>query len=79
MLKPALLGALALACVAAPALAGDPSASRCVASRCPKDFQGWLPGSGYRTVPAPSFECYSEAFDPANAIGNVDIWIPIKA
>jgi|ERR1700679_2977159 AraC family transcriptional regulator len=36
-------------------------------------------GSGHRIVPVPSFECYSEAFDLANAIGNVDIWIPIEA
>ena len=42
-------------------------------------FETWLPKSGFALAPAPSFECYAEAFDPATAIGNVDLWIPIKA
>jgi AraC family transcriptional regulator len=42
-------------------------------------FETWLPKSGFALAPSPSFECYAEAFDPAIAIGNVEIWIPIKA
>ena len=42
-------------------------------------FETWSPKSGFALAPAPSFECYSEAFDPAIAISNVEIWIPIKA
>ena len=42
-------------------------------------FDGWLPQSGSEVAAAPSFECYGEAFDPEVAIGNVEIWIPIKA
>ena len=41
-------------------------------------FETWLPKSGYALAPSPSFECYAEAFDPAIAIGNVEIWVPIK-
>jgi len=41
-------------------------------------FETWLPKSGVTLAPAPSFECYAEEFDPAIAIGNVEIWIPIK-
>ena len=42
-------------------------------------FVNWAPTSGVALAPAPSFECYAEAFDPDIAIGNVAIWIPIKA
>ena len=42
-------------------------------------FGVWLPQSGREVAPAPSFECYGEAFDPKVAIGNVEIWIAIKA
>jgi AraC family transcriptional regulator len=42
-------------------------------------FDVWLPQSGCEVAAAPSFECYSEAFDPEVAIGNVEIWIAIKA
>jgi AraC family transcriptional regulator len=42
-------------------------------------FETWLPKSGFALAPAPSFECYAEAFDPTIAIGNVEIWIQIKA
>jgi AraC family transcriptional regulator len=42
-------------------------------------FAVWLPQSGCEVAPAPSFECYGEAFDPEVAVGNVEIWIPIKA
>jgi AraC family transcriptional regulator len=40
-------------------------------------FDDWLPRSGCEVAAAPSFECYSEAFDPI-AIGNVEIWIAVK-
>lgn len=42
-------------------------------------FDAWLPKSGLALAAAPSFELYGEAFDPAIAIGNVEIWIPLKA
>jgi AraC family transcriptional regulator len=42
-------------------------------------FEDWLPKSGLAVAAAPSFERYGEAFDPAIAIGNVEIWIPLKA
>lgn len=41
-------------------------------------FETWLPQSGCRMAAAPSFECYSEAFDPEVAIGEVEIWIPVE-
>jgi len=42
-------------------------------------FNVWLPQSGCELAAAPSFECYGEAFDPEVAIGNVEIWIAVKA
>ena len=42
-------------------------------------FDVWLPQSGCEVAAAPSFECYSEAFDPEVAIGNVEIWIAVRA
>lgn len=42
-------------------------------------FDVWLPRSGCELAAAPTFECYSEAFDPEIAVGNVEIWIAIKA
>lgn len=41
-------------------------------------FDSWLPKSGYEVVAAPSFECYGEEFDPAVAVGHVEIWIPVS-
>ena len=42
-------------------------------------FAEWLPQSGCALdSSAPSFECYAEAFDPAVAIGNVEIWAPLR-
>jgi AraC family transcriptional regulator len=41
-------------------------------------FDKWLPKSGAEIAQAPSFERYDEAFDPAVAIGGVEIWIPVK-
>jgi AraC family transcriptional regulator len=41
-------------------------------------YEGWLPTSGRIPVAAPSFECYDEAFDPAVAVGHVEIWVPVE-
>jgi AraC family transcriptional regulator len=41
-------------------------------------YETWLPRSGRELADAPSFERYGEAFDPKVAIGNVEIWIPVK-
>lgn len=42
-------------------------------------YRNWAPASGRQILPAPSFEVYAEAFGPDNLVGNVEIWIPIKA
>ncbi len=42
-------------------------------------FDKWQPKSGYKIAAAPSFERYDEEFDPAVAMGHVEIWIPVKA
>ena len=41
-------------------------------------FDKWLPKSRRTLVPAPSFERYDEEFDPAVAVGHVEIWVPVK-
>lgn len=41
-------------------------------------FQKWLPNSGRQLANSPSFELYSESFDPDVAIGGVEIWIPLQ-
>jgi AraC family transcriptional regulator len=41
-------------------------------------YETWLPRSKRELADAPSFERYGEAFDPKVAIGNVEIWIPVK-
>jgi AraC family transcriptional regulator len=42
-------------------------------------FDKWLPKSGRQFAgAAPSFERYDEAFDPAVAVGHVEIWVPVK-
>jgi AraC family transcriptional regulator len=38
----------------------------------------WLPESGHRPADAPSFERYSERFDPATGMGGVELWLPIE-
>jgi AraC family transcriptional regulator len=42
-------------------------------------YDEWLPQSGCELAAAPSCECYGETFDPAVAIGNVEIWIAVRA
>lgn len=41
-------------------------------------FDGWDANWGRKLPSQPSFERYAETFDPAVAIGNVEIWIPIE-
>jgi AraC family transcriptional regulator len=38
----------------------------------------WLPNSGYTPAESPSFERYTEEFDPKTGTGGTEIWIPIK-
>lgn len=38
----------------------------------------WLPESGLHPLNAPSFERYSEAFDPHTGRGGIEVWIPIQ-
>ena len=38
----------------------------------------WLPTSGHTVTDGPSFERYSEGFDPWTGTGLVEIWLPIK-
>jgi AraC family transcriptional regulator len=39
----------------------------------------WLPASGHDVADAPDFERYDERFDPLSGIGEVEIWLPLKA
>ncbi len=41
-------------------------------------FNDWLPKSGHQIARTPQFELYSETFNPQNAVGGVEIWIPLK-
>ena len=38
----------------------------------------WLPNSGLQAAQAPSFERYTEAFNPQTGMGGTEIWVPIK-
>ena len=38
----------------------------------------WLPSSGVKAADAPSFERYSENFDPLTGNGGLEIWVPIR-
>jgi AraC family transcriptional regulator len=38
----------------------------------------WLPESGHTPADAPSFERYSEQFDPVTGLGGVEAWLPLK-
>lgn len=42
-----------------------------------KIFSEWLPTSGYRSAPGPSFEYYGEKFNPNDPNSPVSIYIPI--
>jgi len=37
----------------------------------------WLPSSGLQIGESPSFERYSDAFDPTTGRGGMEIWIPV--
>jgi predicted transcriptional regulator YdeE len=37
----------------------------------------WVPDSGLQLADAPTFERYTERFDPATGKGDVEIWIPL--
>ncbi len=39
----------------------------------------WLPRSGLQVADAPEFEKYGADFDDASGIGDVEIWLPLKA
>lgn len=46
--------------------------------------RSWLPGSGHeiaRPVARASdfFERYAEGFDPRTAMGDIEVWIPVKS
>jgi AraC family transcriptional regulator len=38
----------------------------------------WLPNSEYTAAESPSFERYTEEYDPKTGMGGTEIWIPIK-
>lgn len=38
----------------------------------------WLPNSGYAAAESPSFERYTEEYDPKTGMGGTEIWVPIK-
>ncbi len=38
----------------------------------------WVPEAGFEVVEAPSFERYTEEFNPQTGLGGTEIWIPIK-
>ena len=39
----------------------------------------WLPNSGSEVVNGPSFERYTNEFDPQTGVGGIEIWVPVKA
>jgi AraC family transcriptional regulator len=41
-------------------------------------WKKWLPNSGYQAADSPSFERYTEEFNPQTGIGGTEIWLPIK-
>jgi predicted transcriptional regulator YdeE len=42
-------------------------------------WRKWLPNSGHQAADAPSFERYTETYEPATGMGGFEIWIPLKA
>lgn len=38
----------------------------------------WLRENNREAAEAPSFECYTEAFDSSTGLGGVEIWMPVK-
>lgn len=41
-------------------------------------FSKWLPNSGHKAAQAPSFERYTEEFDPQTMSGGTEVWVPIQ-
>jgi AraC family transcriptional regulator len=37
----------------------------------------WVPDSGLKIAPTPSFERYTEEFDPGTGRGGMEVWVPI--
>ena len=46
---------------------------------CNAIWNQWLPQSGLEAADAPDFERYDERFDPHTGMGEVEVWIPVKA
>jgi predicted transcriptional regulator YdeE len=44
-----------------------------------KIWREWAPQSGLKMARAPSFERYSEKFDPQTGTGGMEIWIPLES
>ena len=42
-------------------------------------WRSWLPASGRECADSPMFERYGEGFDPRSGMGDIEVWIPIKA
>jgi AraC family transcriptional regulator len=40
-------------------------------------YNHWLPNSGYTAAATPTFERYTETFDPQSGEGGFEIWLPI--
>jgi AraC family transcriptional regulator len=46
-------------------------------------WKQWLPNSGREVAPGPNggteyFELYDAEFDPADGVGHVELWLPVK-
>lgn len=41
-------------------------------------WQKWLPASGLQAANAPSYERYTEEYNPQTGLGGTEIWIPIQ-
>jgi AraC family transcriptional regulator len=39
----------------------------------------WMPNSGYTPAESPSFERYTEEYDPKTGTGGTEIWVPLKS
>jgi len=40
-------------------------------------WEGWLPGSGFRSAPSPDFERYGTGFDLRTGLGDITLWCPV--
>ncbi len=46
---------------------------------CHAIWREWLPTSGLKSVDAPFFEFYPEAFDPLTGTGGFEVWLPVQS